>query len=348
MMDRQMDRNYVAVRQAVLDYVEGVYETDTSKIERSVHPNLAKRGFFVQGNEAAESIMTFAEFIEHTKTYNKDGQFPPDAPKEITIYEVLDHTVSVKLIAAWGIDYMHLAKYNGKWMIIHVLWQTLPQDETNIADSFNRVYGKPDDPFYYGLHPSKELEIFLNETHPPVGEALDLGCGEGRNSLLLARYGYHVHAVDSSSQGIQKLEKYAHSQGLDTINGEVADVRTVQPTANFYDAIVAVTILDHITEEEGKKVAESIIDALRPGGFVFIEAFTVHDPAANTARNENETISETASFVRHYFDEGELAKWFSKLETLKYEEFTKYDDSHGEPHYHGLARLIGKKPQGKA
>jgi hypothetical protein len=25
----------------------------------------------------------------------------------------------------------------------------------------------------------------------------------------------------------------------------------------------------------------------------------------------------------------------------------KYDDSHGEPHYHGLARLVGKKPQGK-
>ncbi|MFL5627186.1 MAG: hypothetical protein ACJ788_16520 [Ktedonobacteraceae bacterium] len=44
-------------------------------------------------------------------------------------YEVLDHTASVKLIAAWGIDYMHLAKYNGKWMILHVLWQTHPQNE---------------------------------------------------------------------------------------------------------------------------------------------------------------------------------------------------------------------------
>ncbi len=128
-MDRQMNRDYETVRQAILDYVEGVYETDTSKIERSVHPNLAKRGFFVQGNEAAESIMTFAEFIEHTKTYNKNGQFPPDAPKEVTIYEVLDHTASAKLTAAWGVDYMHLAKYGEKWMIIHVLWQTHPQNE---------------------------------------------------------------------------------------------------------------------------------------------------------------------------------------------------------------------------
>ena len=83
-----------------------------------------------------------------------------------------------------------------------------------MTDSFNRVYGKPDDPFYYGLKPSEELEKFLHETHPPTGKALDLGSGEGRNSLLLAHYGYHVHAVDSSSQGIHKLEQYARSQGV--------------------------------------------------------------------------------------------------------------------------------------
>ena len=58
---------------------------------------------------------------------------------------------------------------------------------------------------------------------------------------------------------------------------------------------------------------------------------------------ENETISETASFVQHYFDEGELVAWFSTLETVLYEEVMKYDDSHGVPHYHGLARLIARK-----
>lgn len=113
----------------VLDYIEGVYEANTERIERSVHPALAKRGFFVNNYEVTESIMTFAQFIEHTKTYNKDGQFPPDAPKEIAIYEVFDHTASVKLIAAWGIDYMHLAKYDDRWMIVHVLWQTAPAGE---------------------------------------------------------------------------------------------------------------------------------------------------------------------------------------------------------------------------
>jgi len=40
-----------------------------------------------------------------------------------------------------------------------------------MTDSFNRVYGEPDTPFYYGLNPSEELEQFLNDTHSPTGEA---------------------------------------------------------------------------------------------------------------------------------------------------------------------------------
>lgn len=126
-MQHHLATDNEAVRQAVLDYVEGVYEVDPTRIKRSVHPELAKRGFFVNNYEATESRMTFAQFLEHTKIYNKDGQFPLDAPKEIVIYEILDHIASVKLVAAWGIDYIHLAKYDTKWMIVHVLWQSHPE-----------------------------------------------------------------------------------------------------------------------------------------------------------------------------------------------------------------------------
>ena len=56
------------------------------------------------------------------------------------------------------------------------------------------------------------------------------------------------------------------------------------------------------------------------------------------------TISETASFIKHYFEEGELATWFSQLETLQYTEEIIYDDTHGNPHFHGIARLISRKP----
>lgn len=122
-MDSRAQAGHEAVRQAVLDYVEGVYEADFGRVARCVHPDLAKRGFFVTANDTTESIMTFAQLLDLARNYRQNNQ---DAPKEVVLFEVLDQTASVKLIAAWGIDYMHLAKYNGQWLIVHVLWQTQP------------------------------------------------------------------------------------------------------------------------------------------------------------------------------------------------------------------------------
>ncbi len=125
----QVNKEKEAVKQAVLDYVEGIYEVDHTRIERSVHPELAKRGFFVKKGETAytSTPMTFTQLVELAKTYNKGGRVPKDAPKEVIIYDVLDQTASAKLVAVWGIDYMHLAKYEGKWMIVNILWQTHPK-----------------------------------------------------------------------------------------------------------------------------------------------------------------------------------------------------------------------------
>ncbi|MEM7352905.1 MAG: nuclear transport factor 2 family protein [Acidobacteriota bacterium] len=118
-----------AVRAAVLDYVEGVYDVDPSRIERSVHPELAKRGFGRDKETKGyyEVPMTFEGLVRLAAGYNKDGHIPQDAPKEVILYEVLDKTASVKLVAEWGIDYMHLAKYEGQWKIVNVLWQAHPE-----------------------------------------------------------------------------------------------------------------------------------------------------------------------------------------------------------------------------
>ena len=125
----QTDAEREAVKQAVLDYVEGIYTVDASRIERSVHPELAKRGFFVKKGEAAYSsdVMTFQQLVDVAKTFNKSGRVPKDAPKEVVIFDISDQTASAKLTAVWGIDYIHLAKYDGKWKFVNVLWQTLPK-----------------------------------------------------------------------------------------------------------------------------------------------------------------------------------------------------------------------------
>ena len=120
-----------AVRQAVLDYVEGVYNVDPARIERSVHPRLAKIGFYRGPNDAtyrAGNGMTFEQLKQVAASYNKDGKtVPANAPKDVTIFEVLDQTASAKVVAQWGIDYFHLAKFDGKWLIVNVIWQSAPK-----------------------------------------------------------------------------------------------------------------------------------------------------------------------------------------------------------------------------
>jgi len=126
----QTDADREAVRQAALDYVEGIYNVDPSRIERSVHPKLAKLGFYRPPADDAYrpgSTMTFERLVEIAKNYNKEGKLSKDAPKEVTILDVLDQTASVKLVAEWGVDYMRLAKFDGKWMIVNVLWQSPPK-----------------------------------------------------------------------------------------------------------------------------------------------------------------------------------------------------------------------------
>ncbi len=124
----EKDAEREAVRAAILDYVEGVYEVKPERIQRSVHPSLRKHGFYQKDGAYHEVPMTFQQLVDLAARYNKDGRVPKDAPKEITIYEVQDKTATAKLVAHWGQDYFHLAKYDGKWMITNVIWQTLPRE----------------------------------------------------------------------------------------------------------------------------------------------------------------------------------------------------------------------------
>lgn len=117
----------LAVAAAVLDYVEALYAVDPRRIERSVHPELAKRGFWRRESESAyqELTMTYDELHSLAARWNQGGRVDPStALKEIVVLDVLDQTASAKLTAEWGTDYLHLAKYNDRWKIVNVLWQS--------------------------------------------------------------------------------------------------------------------------------------------------------------------------------------------------------------------------------
>ena len=116
-----------AVKQAVLDYVEALYEADSSRIERSVHPDLFKLGF-ERGKDGAYKPyrMTYQELFDLAARWNKSGRIPKKSRKDSVVYDVDDQTAAAKLTAMWGIDYLHLAKFDGKWKITDILWQTPP------------------------------------------------------------------------------------------------------------------------------------------------------------------------------------------------------------------------------
>ncbi len=117
---------HAAVERAVLDYVEALYEVDPSRIERSVHPDLAKRGFWRADDSSGyeELEMTYEELLGLAAHWNDDGRVNAQrAVKEVVVFDVLDQTATAKLTADWGVDYLHLAKYEGRWQIVNVLWQ---------------------------------------------------------------------------------------------------------------------------------------------------------------------------------------------------------------------------------
>jgi len=118
-----------AVRLAVLDYVEGFYEGDTTRLVRSVWTEVRKYGYWRAKPDSpyAGEAMPFSGFMTYANGVKSGrNRTPAGAPKEIVVFDVQDQTASAKLTAWWGTDYLLLAREGGRWMIIQVLWQSPP------------------------------------------------------------------------------------------------------------------------------------------------------------------------------------------------------------------------------
>lgn len=113
-----------AIRQAALDYIEGWYEGDAERMERALHPDLSKKGVQILP-KTGRTVFSFASasmMVEYTKAGL--GKNPEKKQKvEVAILDVFKNTASVKTVSPDFVDYIHLAKYNGEWKIVNVLWE---------------------------------------------------------------------------------------------------------------------------------------------------------------------------------------------------------------------------------
>jgi hypothetical protein len=117
-----------AIRQAALDYIEGWYEGNAERMERALHPDLAKR--IVRTNDQGQSRldqMGAMGLVQGTRAGYGKRTPKEKQQKDVTILDVFENAASVKIVASDWIDYLHVARSNGRWVIINVLWELKPK-----------------------------------------------------------------------------------------------------------------------------------------------------------------------------------------------------------------------------
>ena len=118
------DADRQAITQTALDYVEGWYEGNPDRMERALHPDLAKRVVFTddKGRSRLEQMSAMG-LVQGVKRGGGKDTPKEKQQKDITILDVFENAASVKAVMSGWIDYMHMAKVNGRWVIVNVLWE---------------------------------------------------------------------------------------------------------------------------------------------------------------------------------------------------------------------------------
>ena len=120
--------DHAAIRQAALDYIEGFYDGDAARMERSLHPELAKRIAHPDAVSGRSHLAEMSALALTQFTRDKAGRPTPPAERQqdVFVLDVFENAASAKVIAASWIDYLHLSRFNGRWVIVNVLWEMKP------------------------------------------------------------------------------------------------------------------------------------------------------------------------------------------------------------------------------
>lgn len=131
------------------------------------------------------------------------------------------------------------------------------------AEDWNRRYDAAE--LIWTAEPNRSLVSEVDGM--PPGQALDLGCGEGRNAVWLSRQGWTVTAVDFSGVALDKARRLAEREGV-SVRWVLADLRTYQADEGAFD--LAVVLYLHLPAPERRRVHQAAAASLRPGGTLLV------------------------------------------------------------------------------
>jgi len=117
-----------SIKQTALDYIEGWYEGDAGRMERALHPELAKR--MVAPDSRGHSRlnqMSAMTLVQSTRAGGGSKTPKERQQKDITILDRFNNAAVVKIVASDWIDYLGEVKFDGQWKIINVLWELKSQ-----------------------------------------------------------------------------------------------------------------------------------------------------------------------------------------------------------------------------
>jgi len=174
----------------------------------------------------------------------------------------------------------------------------------------------------------------------------DLGCGTGRNSVLLARNGFETHGVDLSAEGLRRSSRRADGAGLEVelVRGDMKEI----PHANAsFDAVICIYAIYHGTLRDIEVTVSEIGRVLRVGGLAYVTFQTRRshkydqgrEIEANTFVQDFDPDCPQESGIPHHFsNEDEVRHIMSAFRIIKMElEEFQTDDGVMHSHWQVLA-----------
>lgn len=192
---------------------------------------------------------------------------------------------------------------------------------------------RDDSVYAFGAEPSDDVRQMADH-FPPGGRILDIGCGDGKNSLYLAEHGFRVDAFDLSTDGVAKLLRLAEKRQV-SVNAWPQDLAQFA-FSQQYDAILSHGVLFFVEKADWQRLLQDAKEHTAPGGYHLIKVFTNAAPVP----------PDLTAFVKGLFDEGELSAIYADWEIVEATSRV-FQDQHagGEPHMHAVESIVARKPR---
>ena len=192
------------------------------------------------------------------------------------------------------------------------------------------------DQYYWGLTPNN-LCYEIMRIKPPIKlyKVLDIGCGEGKDAVFLARNGYNVTAFDISEQGLSKAQKLADKCGvkIDIFKADIRDYRLKEE----YDIIFSSGVFYYIPQELRESIIANLKSHTSKGGINVINVF-VEKPFIPLPPD-----IEESELIAGDWKSGELLMYYHDWLFRKNEERIFDCNSGGVPHKHCMDVMIAEK-----